>query len=77
MASQDIRTNLQVSAITIRGSAKRWRQTFMRQKFQPVAVVRNQELTNDYEEFNRVCEAKMYQPSQFIDFVADKYKAKT
>jgi len=73
MSSNDVRTNLQVSQITIRGSARKWRSGFQRQNPQPAVVVRNRQSVDDFQDFDDACKQKRYEGGQFIDFLADKY----
>ena len=53
---EDIRTNLTLSFLSIRKSAKRWRDKFRRQRLQPAVVVRNERLCEDHREFIKAVE---------------------
>ena len=73
MFQEDIRTNLNLSFLTIRKSAKEWINKIRSQRLEPTAIVRNEQLCKDYEEFNKAVEKKKYKPSDFFNFFDDKY----
>ncbi len=73
MHKADINTNLNLSMITLRGSAKKWRADFRKEKYQPVAVPRDKRLVDDWKEFDKACEAGKYTPSEYMQFMFDKY----
>ena len=73
---EDIRTNLTLSFLSIRKSAKQWRDKFRKERTQPAAVVRNQQLCDDYLEFNDAVKKKQYQPGDFFKFAEEKHKKK-
>jgi hypothetical protein len=75
ISHEDIRTNLHLSFLAVRKSAKEWRDKFRSQKLQPSAVVRNKQLCKDFEEFCDAVEKKQYKPSGFLNFLSDKYKS--
>jgi hypothetical protein len=73
MHKADINTNLNLSMITLRGSARKWRADFRKEKYQPVAVPRDKRLVDDWKEFDKACEAGEYTPSEYMQFMFDKY----
>jgi Protein of unknown function (DUF4238) len=73
MSTEDVRTNLSLSPLTLRTSAKTWRNEARRQKMQPGAVIRDQQNVDDFKEFEADCKKGKYKPSEFIDFLAEKY----
>lgn len=74
MASlEDIRTNLNLSFLTVRKSAKKWIEKFRRQRLQPAVVVRNEQMCEDHREFIEAVEEKLYNSCDFFKFVSDKY----
>jgi hypothetical protein len=44
-------------------------------KYQPAAVTRDQRQVEDWTEFEKACQEGKFQPSQFIHFMVDKYRA--
>jgi Protein of unknown function (DUF4238) len=68
----DIRTNLSVSVITLKKSARRWRDDFRRLKTQPAVVIRNEGLRRAFDEFDAACQRKEYKPSEFARFIFDR-----
>ena len=69
---EDIRTNLNLSFLTVRKSAKKWMEKFRSLRLQPAAVVRNEQLCEDHREFIEAVEKKLYNPWDFFKFVSDK-----
>jgi hypothetical protein len=73
MHKADINTNLNLSMITLRGSAKKWRTDFIKERYQPVAVPRDKRLVDDWKEFDKACEEGKYTPSEYVRYMFDKY----
>jgi len=69
----DVKTNLKLSFLTIKKSAKQWREKFKKERLQPAAVPRNQQLLEDHIEFIDAVEKHQYNPSDFLKFLSDKY----
>jgi len=69
---EDIRTNLNVSFIRVTKSAKKWRDKFRKSKMQPAAVVRNQELCDDHDDFLEMVDNNLYKPGDFFKYICDK-----
>jgi hypothetical protein len=69
---EDVRTNLKLSFARITKEAKAWRKQFQKQKMQPAAVVRNQELCDDHEEFLKKVDDGVYNHGDFFQFMAQK-----
>jgi len=70
---EDIRTNLSISFIKIRKSAKEWRDSFKRMTLQPAAIVRNQQLCDDHSQFIDELKKGNYKEGDFFKFLKDKY----
>ncbi|MEX0999735.1 MAG: DUF4238 domain-containing protein [Thermodesulfobacteriota bacterium] len=70
---EDIRTNLKLSFLSIRKSAKNWRNKFRKLKSQPAVVVRNKEICDDTEEFIQSVKDGNYKPEEFFKYWYDKY----
>lgn len=68
----DIRTNLALSFVTLRKSARRWRVDFRSQRVQPVVVTRNEALFEAYRDFTAACARQEYDPSEFMEFMAER-----
>jgi len=73
MSKEDVRTNLSISFVTIRKSAKRWRDNFGKKRLQPAAIVRDQQLCDDHMEFIDESEKGNYGPLDFFKFMNAKY----
>ncbi|HQM85334.1 MAG TPA: DUF4238 domain-containing protein, partial [bacterium] len=71
-SKNDIRTNLELSFIRILKPAKEWRRIFQKQKAQPMAVARNENLLNDHKEFLKLVESKKYTASEFFEYLNEK-----
>jgi hypothetical protein len=71
-SQEDVRTNLKLTFVRVRKSAKRWRDDFQKQRAQPVAVVRDQELMDGHREFIERVRKGEFQPSEFFEFLATK-----
>ncbi len=76
LSREDIRTNLDLSFFRLRKSAKKWKKAFQKMKQQPVEVLRNKNLFNDFEEFTNKVENNEFQPSEFFEFMESKYNKK-
>jgi hypothetical protein len=74
-SAEDIRTNFDVSFITLRHSTKEWLSKLRRQRYQPAVFIRNECLVKDHEAFLQACEKGEYQHSQFEDFVKERIEA--
>lgn len=48
---EDIRTNLNLSFMNIRASAKKWRSSFIKMKVKPAVVVRNEKMVEEHQKF--------------------------
>lgn len=70
---EDVRTNLSISFITIRKTAKRWRASFKKKRLQPALIVRNQQLCDDFMKFQDEFKNRNYSPEDFFKFIQDKY----
>lgn len=71
-SQEDVRTNLSLSFVRVRKSAKRWRDAFREQREQPAVVVRDRKIMDAHREFfDRVRKGEL-QPSQFFEFLATK-----
>ncbi len=70
---EDIRTNLTLSFLTIRKSAKRWMNKFKRERLQQAAVLRNRQLYEDHREFVEAVKKKQYNPDDFFKFMSEKH----
>ena len=70
---EDIRTNLKLSFLSTRKSAKEWRNKFRKLKSQPAVLVRNEEICNDTEEFIKSVKDGNYKPEEFFRYRRDKY----
>jgi Protein of unknown function (DUF4238) len=68
----DIKTNMQLSFVGVRKSAKRWREDFKRLKLQPAIVLRSKEFYEDGKAFLKAVDAKEYGVMEFHQFVWDK-----
>jgi hypothetical protein len=72
-SAEDIRTNLALSFVTVRGSAKEWREELRKQRMQPAAIIRNKDLMDAYQEFKAACAKGEYTAQQFAEFFNKKY----
>ena len=71
---EDIRTNLNLSFLLVMKSAKEWREKFKKLRVQPSAVLRNDRLYDDHEEFLWAVGKNFYAADGFFKFLRDKYK---
>lgn len=72
-SKEDVRTNLSISFVTIRKSAKKWRDSFRKKRLQPAVIVRNQQLCDDHMKFIDESEKGNYGPGDFFKFMHGKY----
>lgn len=68
-SAEDVRTNLQLSFVTLRGTAKKWLAEERRKKFGPLLIVRNKKLTTSFEAFMEEVQKGTYKATQFKDFI--------
>lgn len=73
MCREDIITRLNLSFLTIKKSAKKWRNEFRKQSVQPAVVVRKEQLCKDHRDFLKAVQKKQYDPLDFFSFVNNKY----
>jgi len=73
MSSEDVRTELDLSFLRLLKPAKEWRRAFQAMNPQPAAVVRNESLMKDHEDFMKLVDARRYRPSEFFKYVHEKY----
>ena len=67
----DINTHLSLTFLTIKFSAKEWRNAFRRMRVQPVTVIRNQRLMDAFEEFEAQVKEGKYTRGQFLEFLQE------
>jgi len=70
---EEIRTNLRLSFVGVRKSAKSWREEFRRRKTQPAVVVRDERMVEDHREFSRRVDRGEYKHWEFARFLENKY----
>jgi hypothetical protein len=68
-SSEDVRTNLRMSSITVRGSAKTWLAKFRKDRYQAAVVVRNEFLVKAHGEFEKATRNGEYQAQDFRKFL--------
>ena len=71
-AIEEVRVKLNLSFLTIRRSAKDWVKDFKKKKRQPLAIYRNEEFKNHYDDFNKQVEYGKYKREDFLIFCKDK-----
>lgn len=69
---EEVRTNLQLSFLTIKKISRDWVKEFQKKKHQPVVVYRNEELKKHYDEFNIQVDSGKYEKQDFLKFCKDK-----
>ena len=47
----EVKTNLSLSMVRLIRSAKRWKNKFVRQRYRPVSVVRNEQMLEDFRNY--------------------------
>ena len=67
----DVSTNLLLSCISIKFSAKRWRSRFKKLKEQPMVVRRDEGWLCIFEEFEKKIERMEYTPGEFFKYLHD------
>ena len=67
----DVRTNLTLSFLRLTKSARLWKEKFRKQRYQPVSVLRDQELHDAHKEFMRKVENNEYGIGDFIQYLMD------
>jgi hypothetical protein len=70
-SSLEVRTNIDLSFMRIRTSAKKWRETFKRTALQPAGVMRNEELYKASKDFLKQVAAKKYEMMEFPRYWQD------
>jgi hypothetical protein len=76
LSEEDVRTDLDLSCIKLIKPAKNWLKEFKAMNPQPSAIIRNEPLLNDYEEFITLVESKRYKPTGFFAYYQKKYQKK-
>ncbi len=64
---EDVRTNLKLSFVKLTKGAKVWRDKFRKLRMQPAAVVRNQELVDEHEEFMKRVDNGEFNAGDFLN----------
>ena len=67
----DIRTHLSLSFVSVRASAKRWREKTRVMKERPVTFIRSQRIVDVFELFRELVGRGQYNIAQFRDFLND------
>lgn len=75
-STTDIRTNMTLSFVSIRASAKAWRNDFRKTRMQPAAVMRNKNLIEENKEFIEAVKQETYKAGDFFNFMHDKLSEK-
>ena len=73
----DVKTNLTLSFLRLTKSARIWKKNFRKRKSQPVSVLRNPVLFEDYQEFTNHGKHLDFTPYDFVQFLASKYGEQT
>ena len=73
----DVKTNLNLSFLRITKSARVWKKKLLKRKSQPVSVLRNPVLFDDYQEFTNHGKYLDFTPYDFVQFLASKYGEQT
>ena len=68
----DVKTNLTLSFLRLTKSARIWKKNFRKRKSQPVSVLRNPVLFEDYQEFTNHGKYLDFTPYDFVQFLASK-----
>ena len=69
----DVRTNLALSFLRLTKSARIWKENFRKRKTQPVSVLRNPALFDDYNEFTNNGKKLDFTPYDFVQFLKSKH----
>jgi len=72
---EDVRTNLALSFVKLIKPAKRWQTERKQPGPKPVTVLRNPGMVRDHKLFHEAVDAKRYQPTEFLQFLREKYDA--
>ena len=72
----DIRTRLSLSFVSVRASAKSWRDKTREMKERPVTFIRSQKLVDAFEMFRELVKMGGYNATQFRDFWNDRAQKK-
>ncbi len=75
-SSEDIRTNLALSFVSLRGAGKKWVAGIRWARAGPVLFIRNKKLLDAQEKFRDACKAGEYQGSEFKKFIQDQIKGR-
>jgi hypothetical protein len=68
-----ISTNLALSFLSVRRSARQWREEFRRIRLQPAVVVRDEQLLRDHREFMEAVKEGAYHHMEFREFMRARY----
>ena len=71
---EEIRTNLKLSFIRLTKKTKKWKKDFLKLKRYPVAIIRNQTLYDDYQEFSEKVKNKEFNELEFLQFLETKVR---
>lgn len=74
---EDIHMNFTLSFLTLRNNAKKWLAALRKQKNQPAHIARNKDLEEHVDEFHQRVDKGEYKPSEFMDYLYDKYGDET
>ena len=69
----DVRTNLKLTFIKIKKSAKKWRNKFIKKKIQPAVVIRDEQRCEDVRQFADAVKKGVYKAGDFFEFIKNKY----
>lgn len=70
---EDIKFNMNLSFLTLRKSAKKWRGSFKKLRRQPAEIMRDKSFHDDVEEFVEKVKNGELQTENFITFMEQKY----
>lgn len=70
---EDIKFNTNLSFLTIRKSARKWRDAFKKLKRQPATIMRDKTYHDDVDEFVKKIKNGELQTENFIEFMEQKY----
>lgn len=71
---EDIRTNLTLSFLRLRTSARRWRDGFRKLPQQPAVVLRDRRTYDHWQDFSAKVDNGEYQPGDFFEYLKSKYE---
>jgi hypothetical protein len=72
---EDVRTNLSLSFLSLRKSAKRWRDKARASRMHPGAEVRSPEMVAAYDEYRQEVSQGRRSPGEFLHFAAERIAA--